>query len=73
MPRIMSQPINPKLWNKMAPLGRITDYDKVLPVLEVYRCVQSEGSRFGRPTIAVIGGAEMPAYDLTIEMQAQTS
>ena len=34
-------------------LKRITDYDKVLPVLEVYRCVQSEGSRFGRPTIAV--------------------
>ncbi len=32
---------------------RIEDYDKVLPVLEVYRCVQSEGSRFGRPTIAV--------------------
>jgi hypothetical protein len=27
----------------------------------------------GRPTIAIIGGAEMPAYDLTIEMQAQTS
>jgi len=27
----------------------------------------------GRPTIAVIGGVEMPAYDLTIEMQAQTS
>jgi 7-carboxy-7-deazaguanine synthase len=50
---IMSQPINPKLWNKSAPLGRIEDYDKVLPVLEVYRCVQSEGSRFGRPTIAV--------------------
>ena len=49
----MSQPINPKLWNKSAPLGRIEDYDKVLPVLEVYRCVQSEGSRFGRPTIAV--------------------
>jgi 7-carboxy-7-deazaguanine synthase len=34
-------------------LKRIKDYDKVLPVLEVYRCVQSEGSRFGRPTIAV--------------------
>lgn len=34
-------------------LKRIEDYDKVLPVLEVYRCVQSEGSRFGRPTIAV--------------------
>ena len=32
---------------------RIEDYDKILPILEVYRCVQSEGSRFGRPTIAV--------------------
>ena len=32
---------------------RIKNYDKVLPVYEVYRCVQSEGSRFGRPTIAV--------------------
>ncbi len=32
---------------------RIKDYDRVLPVLEVYRCVQSEGSRFGRPTIAI--------------------
>ena len=32
---------------------RIKDYNKVLPILEVYRCVQSEGSRFGRPTIAV--------------------
>lgn len=31
----------------------IDDYDKTLPVLEVYRCVQSEGSRFGRPTIAI--------------------
>jgi len=31
----------------------IMDYDKTLPVLEVYRCVQSEGSRFGRPTIAI--------------------
>ena len=45
--------LNEKLWNKVAPLGRITDYDKVLPIAEVYRCVQSEGSRFGRPTIAV--------------------
>jgi len=34
-------------------LGRIEDYNKTLPILEVYRCVQSEGSRFGRPTIAV--------------------
>ena len=33
--------------------NRIEDYDKVLPILEVYRCVQSEGSRIGRPTIAV--------------------
>ena len=32
---------------------RIEDYNKTLPILEVYRCVQSEGSRFGRPTIAV--------------------
>ncbi len=45
--------LNPKLWDKTAPLGRIDDYEKVLPVVEVYRCVQSEGSRFGRPTIAV--------------------
>ncbi len=34
-------------------MKRIKDYNKVLPVLEVYRCIQSEGSRFGRPTIAV--------------------
>jgi hypothetical protein len=27
----------------------------------------------GRPTIAIIGGSELAAYDLTIEMQAQTS
>jgi len=33
--------------------SRIEDYSKVLPVLELYRCVQSEGSRFGRPTIAI--------------------
>jgi 7-carboxy-7-deazaguanine synthase len=32
---------------------RITDYNKTLPIIELYRCVQSEGSRFGRPTIAV--------------------
>ena len=34
-------------------MKRIEDYDKVLPIVELYRCVQSEGSRFGRPTIAV--------------------
>jgi 7-carboxy-7-deazaguanine synthase len=32
---------------------RIEDYNSVLPIVELYRCVQSEGSRFGRPTIAV--------------------
>ena len=32
---------------------RIEDYGKILPVLELYRAVQSEGSRFGRPTIVV--------------------
>ena len=32
---------------------RIEDYNKVLPIAEVYRAVQSEGSRFGRPTIAI--------------------
>ena len=32
---------------------RIEDYTKTLPILELYRCIQSEGSRFGRPTIAV--------------------
>ena len=44
--------MNEKLWNKINP-GRIEDYNKVLPIVEVYRCVQSEGSRFGRPTIAI--------------------
>jgi 7-carboxy-7-deazaguanine synthase len=33
--------------------NRVVDYTKVLPVVEVYRCIQSEGSRVGRPTIAV--------------------
>ena len=37
----MSQAINPKLWDKTAPLGRITDYEKVLPILEVYRSKKS--------------------------------
>ena len=32
---------------------RIEDYNKTLPINELYRCVQSEGSRFGRPTIAI--------------------
>jgi len=32
---------------------RVSDYKKVLPIVEVYKCIQSEGSRIGRPTIAV--------------------
>lgn len=34
-------------------MKRIEDYNKVLPINELYRCIQSEGSRFGRPTIAI--------------------
>ena len=34
-------------------IGRLDSYSKTLPIVELYRCVQSEGSRFGRPTIAV--------------------
>jgi 7-carboxy-7-deazaguanine synthase len=32
---------------------RITDYSKKIQVIEIYPCVQSEGSRQGRPTVAV--------------------
>jgi len=36
-------------------LGRMTEAEKAKTqaIIELYRCVQSEGSRFGRPTIAV--------------------
>ena len=34
-------------------LKRIEDYDKTLPIVEIYTCVQSEGSRAGYPTICV--------------------
>jgi 7-carboxy-7-deazaguanine synthase len=34
-------------------LGRIEDYNKTLPVLELYTAVQSEGSRQGYPTIVI--------------------
>ena len=34
------------------PLKRIEDYIKTLPIVELYTCVQSEGSRAGRPTVA---------------------
>jgi len=33
--------------------NRITDYNKPLPIVELYPCIQSEGSRAGRPTIAI--------------------
>lgn len=34
-------------------LGRIDDFNKVLPVVELYTAVQSEGSRQGYPTIVI--------------------
>ena len=34
-------------------LGRIEDYNKTLPVVELYTAVQSEGSRQGYPTIVI--------------------
>tara|TARA_R110002020_G_scaffold224987_1_gene434891 strand:+ start:3558 stop:4340 length:783 start_codon:yes stop_codon:yes gene_type:complete len=37
----------------MKQLKRITDYDKRLPIVEVYTAVQSEGSRAGYPTVVV--------------------
>ena len=33
--------------------NRLTDYDKKLPIVELYYCVQSEGSRNGFPTVAI--------------------
>jgi hypothetical protein len=34
-------------------LKRITDYDKNLPIVEIYTAVQSEGSRSGYPTVVI--------------------
>lgn len=34
-------------------MNRIADYNKVLPVLELYTAVQSEGSRAGYPTVVI--------------------
>jgi hypothetical protein len=31
------------------------------------------GVSSGRPTMALIGGVELPAYDLSLSIQAQTS
>ena len=39
--------------SNLKPLKRIEDYNKTLPVLEVYTAVQSEGSRQGYPTIVI--------------------
>jgi len=49
----MNNNIKEKAWNKTKPLGRVEDYDKKLPIIELYTCIQSEGSRQGRPTVAV--------------------
>ena len=34
-------------------LGRIEDYNKRLPIVEIYTAVQSEGSRAGYPTVVI--------------------
>jgi len=34
-------------------LGRIEDYNKKLPIVEIYTAVQSEGSRQGYPTVVI--------------------
>jgi 7-carboxy-7-deazaguanine synthase len=34
-------------------MKRITDYNKILPIVELYTAVQSEGSRAGMPTIVI--------------------
>ena len=33
--------------------GRIEDYSKKLPIVELYTAVQSEGSRAGMPTVVI--------------------
>lgn len=37
----------------MKQLKRIEDYNKILPIVEVYTAVQSEGSRAGYPTVVI--------------------
>lgn len=39
--------------SSMNNLKRIEDYNKILPIVEVYSAVQSEGSRAGYPTIVI--------------------
>jgi 7-carboxy-7-deazaguanine synthase len=44
--------VTEKQWLKDSP-GRIADYNKALPIVELYYAVQSEGSRAGYPTVVV--------------------
>lgn len=37
----------------MSNLERLEDYKKILPIIELYPCIQAEGSLHGRPTIAI--------------------
>ena len=53
LPIVLSQSMTNYHFKEFMNRPRITDYNKTLPIVELYRCVQSEGSRFGRPTIAV--------------------
>jgi len=44
--------VKEKQWLKDNP-GRVADYNKTLPIAEIYYAVQSEGSRAGYPTVVV--------------------
>ena len=52
MSEMMNQ-TNPTNTTSHSKIKKLEDYDKTLPVVEVYPCVQSEGSRQGKPTIAI--------------------
>ena len=39
--------------NNMSKLGRLEDYDKILPIVEISRVIQCEGSRVGTPTFII--------------------
>lgn len=45
IPIVMSEIMNQMKTNSHSKIQRLDDYDKTLPVVEVYPCVQSEGSR----------------------------
>ena len=42
-----------KINNMHKQLKRVTDYEKNLPIVEIYTAVQSEGSRAGYPTVVI--------------------